>query len=133
MPASILASLDELLSQAKQNCQYDAIIEDWQAGLQVRQQISGSALLAELKELRERYGDRFSFRLFNKEHDLHWNGELGIVATDGDVAAAVTIPLIADTKTHKAAAATAQMKLNARRLACGYLRFCGFSTTNTHS
>jgi hypothetical protein len=77
-------SLDDVLKTLDKQEGLVFILEDWDDGVRVNLNATVEDVRQAITAARSKYGDRFSFRAFNSDVDVWWNGEVGIIC-DGPV------------------------------------------------
>jgi hypothetical protein len=55
------------------------ILQDWDTGLQLLDNLSGQDVKQRVEAARQKYGERFSWRAFSRAVDIWWNGEGGVL------------------------------------------------------
>jgi len=62
--------------------QFWLLIEDWDEGLKLWNNLNRDQALKELEARGEKYGCKFHFCAFNNDFDLRWDGDAGAFYTD---------------------------------------------------
>jgi hypothetical protein len=93
-------NLNEAVKALDHNQNLCLILQDWDSGIQLELNQSTEQVLQRLNFAREKYGDRFAFRAFNKKVDVYWNGDFGIICTDEEGGESQNLLLEFDTKRH---------------------------------
>jgi hypothetical protein len=80
------------------------VLEDWDNGVQVGISAPVATFKQAVAAARSKYGDRFSFRAFNPNVDVQWNGEVGIICDEPAPEDSIGVLLEFDLKRHPAMA-----------------------------
>ena len=78
------------------------VLEDWDKGVQVDTNATFETIKQALAAAKLKYGDRFSFRAFNPNVDVWWNGEVGIICDEPAPEDSTRLVLEFDLKRHPA-------------------------------
>ena len=71
--------MDKALESLKGQKRLTLILGDWDEGLELSEALTQEEVRAQVITAREKYGTYFSWRVFNREVDLYWNGESGVL------------------------------------------------------
>jgi len=97
----VIDSLEQSLAKLKslpEKPQLTLLIQDWDEGLRLWDNLSRDQALKELEARGEKYGPKFHFHAFNSDFDLRWDGDVGIFCTD---AGGQTTELLLETDTKR--------------------------------
>jgi hypothetical protein len=72
-------SLDEAVAALVNQKSLFVLLEDWEEGLTLCEEQEETQVKGLVEAARRKYGARFTFRAFNEDLDVWWNGELGVV------------------------------------------------------
>lgn len=128
-----LTSLEQVLAAIPNQGSFFILAEDWKDGFGEMSDATSAKLRELLAGMRSRYGDNFAFRAFNEALDLHWNGELGLLAKadDTEETGEVRVPLISGTVRFPAAGKLKHTQVAAKRSKDGFLRFVRLGEVKT--
>jgi len=79
MKPELKTNLDKVLKVLEEKEDLTLILGDWDEGLKLEQGLSGKDVSSRIEAARGKYGDRFQWRAFNREVDVWWNGETGVI------------------------------------------------------
>ena len=97
-------NLNNLLKALNEQKELVFLLEDWDDGVRVDTSATADTLKRAVTTARSKYGDRFSFRAFNTNMDVWWNGEVGVICDEPVPKDSEKILLEFDWKRHPAMA-----------------------------